>query len=84
MRLTELDAVLKDDAVRFRCPRCRTDWVRVPWTGPVTWERSGDSLDTLTLRPSVNFTHVLPDSVVGHPVRCNWHGWVTNDEAVDA
>ena len=36
-----------------------------------TWQRTGDTIETLTLRPSVLR---LSD--------CRWHGFVTNGEAV--
>lgn len=38
------------------------------------WDRSGDSLDTLTLSPSIE---VLGD-------HCRWHGFIRNGELVDA
>jgi hypothetical protein len=37
----------------------------------VLWEREGDTLETLTLHPSVDFSHA------GH-----WHGFVVNGSCV--
>jgi hypothetical protein len=37
------------------------------------WDRNGDSLDTLTLTPSIQ--------VHGH---CNWHGFIRNGEIQNA
>jgi hypothetical protein len=44
-----------------------------PPTHKKAWARTGDTLDTLTLRPSV--LRKGNDS-------CGWHGWITNGEAV--
>lgn len=59
-------------AVEFSCPNGCTDHrVMVPlkpWQSN-GWDREGTTLETLTLRPSIQ--------VVG---RCSWHGYVTNGE----
>jgi len=36
------------------------------------WERTGDTFDTITLRPSI----------LHHP--CEWHGYITNGEVTNA
>lgn len=38
-----------------------------------TWERTGDTFETLTLSPSINRLD-----------GCKWHGWIRNGEIVDA
>lgn len=40
---------------------------------PVRWAASGTSLADLTLTPSIQIQG-----------GCNWHGWITNGETVDA
>jgi hypothetical protein len=64
----------------FECP-CGCD-VRcfVPFSNPLDggpahglsshWERTGDSIDSLTLRPSIQRME-----------GCKWHGFITNGEA---
>lgn len=39
--------------------------------GDKGWDRTGDTIDTLTLSPSVLRVH-----------DCKWHGWIRNGEAV--
>lgn len=41
-----------------------------PW-GEKGWDRKGDTLETLTLSPSI---HRLP------PPHCGWHGFLTDGE----
>ena len=41
---------------------------------PRGWQRTGDTIETLTLSPSV-----LRDKDKGG---CGWHGWIRNGEAV--
>ena len=58
------------------CPRCGPDHpLFVPFANPfdggapryeVTWQRTGDAFETLTLRPSI-----LRND-------CGWHGFITN------
>jgi Family of unknown function (DUF6527) len=43
-----------------------------PHDGRVTWQRTGDTFETLTLTPSI-----LSDPAKGG---CGWHGFVTNGE----
>lgn len=58
----------------FDCPKCGPSHrVAVP-LAPLHaggWDRSGDTLETLTLRPSI----LCPP-----PRQCGWHGFVTNGE----
>jgi hypothetical protein len=69
-------------AITFDCP-CGCD-VRAqieftiatdgkPWRDDA-WTRTGDTFETLTLRPSIH-----------RPARyggCGWHGWLTNGELI--
>lgn len=58
------------------CPKCGEDHALfIPFTNPldsepprhgVTWQRTGDAFETLTLTPSI----LRKD--------CGWHGWITN------
>lgn len=36
-----------------------------------TWDRSGDTFETITLKPSIRATR---------PHGCGWHGYITNGE----
>lgn len=67
------------NGVMFDCPKCQRHSVLV-WDrtvpagigpGPGRWDFSGDTLDTLTLSPSVNL----------EPHGCCWHGWVRDGDA---
>ena len=84
-------------AVQFRCPGCQRERIVIPFANPidgggadpsmnyrgVLWTRSGDSLETLTLSPSVDFSHVNGSDDAGDPWReCRWHGWVRDGQAV--
>lgn len=66
--------------IRMNCPcgcgtpLCVTFTNPVDGQGPIggtTWERQGETFETLTLRPSVQ-------RVGG----CNWHGYITDGEAL--
>ena len=69
-------------AVYFDCPKCGADHPgSVHFANPLdggppiskhTWQREGDTIETLTLRPSI----LRKD--------CGWHGFFTNGEAVEA
>ena len=87
MKLTELRPELKAEGALliFDCPTCRgkpeAHKIRIglaPPMGPgkvpalyTTWQRTGDSFETLTLAPSIE----VP--------RC-WHGHIINGEALFA
>jgi hypothetical protein len=43
--------------------------------GQPTWQRTGDTFETLTLSPSILRTP---------PYACGWHGWIRNGEATNA
>lgn len=73
--------------VDFDCPHCvslppdERQKICVPFTNPVdggppmsglTWQRTGDTFDDLTLTPSIDFRH--GDGA--------WHGFITNGEMV--
>ena len=67
------------NGVMFDCPKCGRHrvlcWDRtVPagiTPGPGRWDMVGDTLDDLTLNPSINL----------EPNGCCWHGWVKNGDA---
>lgn len=71
-------------AIYFDCPKCGPDHPGcVEFTNPLdggpptrtdghTWQREGDTIEALTLRPSI----LRKD--------CGWHGFFTNGEAVEA
>lgn len=82
--------------VLFVCPRCGGHsvlcWFSTPRNAPPVpadaspkpgrWTFSGDSIESLTLQPSVD----LSKDADGKPWpagdgHCLWHGWVTNGEA---
>lgn len=68
----------------FNCPKCGADHPGcVEFTNPLdggpptrkdghTWNRQGETIDTLTLTPSI----LRKD--------CGWHGFFTNGEVVNA
>lgn len=65
--------------VTFDCPCGCGDKIGVPFENPVDggppehprgWQRTGDTIETLTLTPSIQR--------IGD---CAWHGWITNGEA---
>ena len=66
----------------FRVPGTECDLVAIPFANPLDggepevgrgayWTRTGETIDTLTLHPSVNVLAPNP-----------WHGWIRNGEAV--
>lgn len=84
-------------AVQFRCPGCQRERIVIPFANPpdggpaspdmnrrgVLWLRTGETLETLTLSPSVDFSHVNGSGDAGNPWReCRWHGWIQNGKAV--
>ena len=44
------------------------------------WTATGDTIDTLTLSPSVDLSKIPPEDPAS-PERCYWHGFVQNGEA---
>lgn len=51
--LRDLEAEIEDNTLYFRCPHCQTVlWI--PFVGAVAWERTGDTIDSITVRPSIN------------------------------
>jgi len=75
-------------AVMMECPCRECDQLLcVPFSNPLDggppeegwskgWHREGDTIDTLTLQPSVQ--RMNPPELGG----CRWHGFITNGEAV--
>ena len=85
--------------LQFRCPRCRQTRIVVPIDPPIgpgpvdpslnargiVWRRTGETIDTITLTPSIDSKHVnFNDDPPHNPVECHWHGWVQNGHTVDA
>lgn len=88
--------VAEAQGILFECPKCAGShqvlcWFSNPRNAPVVpatafprpgrWTFSGDTVETLTLTPSVDLSLVDAD----HPAsdqRCYGHGFVTNGEAV--
>lgn len=81
--------------LQFICPKCRTQRLVVPFSpvigaGPVdptlnakgvVWSRTGETVETITLRPSVDSKHVLfNDDPPHNPTECRWHGFITDGE----
>lgn len=80
MRLTDLDAKLSQAQLSFRCPMCGTHQIVVPFEGRVTWQRAGETIDELTVSPSIKTTTILPYLEIPKPGerrRCVFHGFVT-------
>lgn len=85
--------------LQFLCPGCKRERIVVPFSptigpGPVdaslnargvVWQRSGDTVETITLTPSIDSKHVnFNDDPPHHPVECHWHGWVRDGAVVPA
>lgn len=91
MKLTELDpgfvsASTTDSTligVHFLCPKCKEQQLYIPFADPTSrlnWKMSGESIEVLTLAPSIDSKHVN-GGYDGKPrVECHWHGFVTNGE----
>lgn len=90
----ELDAVDGAQGVLFICPKCGSHsvlcWFNNPrkasivpaeaFPKPGRWTFSGDTVETLTLEPSVDLSAITPDNPES-PSRCYWHGWVKDGHA---
>lgn len=73
--------------VTFDCPVHRDHRVFVPFANPLDggkpekrthlWQRSGDTFDTLTVSPSVDYTRY--DTGAPRDATC-WHGFIRNGE----
>lgn len=71
--------------VQFDCPCGCDSPCFVPFSNPIDggpphdeprgWKRTGDTLETLTLEPSI---------LRSKPFGCGWHGWIRNGEIVNA
>lgn len=84
-------------AVQFRCPGCQRERIVIPLANPidggapdpsmnargVLWTRTGETLETFTLMPSVDFKHIISNDDPPHDPRpCHWHGWIREGKAV--
>jgi hypothetical protein len=68
--------------VEIDCPCGCGDPLYVPFAQPLDggpavsrqgWERTGDTFQTLTLKPSI---------LRSHPGSCGWHGYITSGEVM--
>lgn len=69
----------KGMGVTFDCPCGCGEFVAIPFTNPLdggdpvrrptTWDRTGETLENLTLKPSLQRLGA-----------CRWHGYLTNGE----
>lgn len=89
-----LPSVEGAQGVLFTCPKCGGHevlcWFANPRNAPKVpdaafprpgrWTFSGETLDVLTLSPSVDLSGIDKDNPAS-PSRCYWHGFVQNGEA---
>jgi hypothetical protein len=79
----------------FVCPKCQHHSILIMFANPRNgrvvpndafpknerrWTFSGDTIDKLTLSPSVDLSQITPENPAT-PSRCYWHGWVKNGDA---
>ena len=90
----ELASVDGAQGVLFECPKCHGHqvlcWFKNPRNAPIVpadakpgpgrWIFTGDSIDTLTLEPSVDLSKIDAEHPA-HEGRCYWHGWVKSGNA---
>lgn len=90
----ELSGVDGAQGVLFICPKCGNHsvlcWFNNPRNAPAVpadafpkpgrWTFSGETIETLTLEPSIDLSAITPDSPES-PSRCYWHGWVKSGDA---
>jgi hypothetical protein len=71
--------------ISLLCPLCRTENVSVPFANPIDggapaegkgtlWDRTGETIETLTLHPSINAEGCCSNGCPG------WHGWIKAGE----
>lgn len=76
-RLSELSPEFELDRLFFECPACeKPHSIRIPmslegkgkdmWGSPI-WKRVGNTVDDLTISPSINCSS---------PGGCQFHGWI--------
>lgn len=70
----------EDDGIEFDCPTCKKERIWVPFSPTLKgeiieptpnraiWNRTGDTFETLTLTPSIDYN------------KSHWHGFITNGE----
>jgi hypothetical protein len=87
----ELDGVEGAQGVLFICPKCQSHsvlcWFKNPrnassvpdsaFPKPGRWTFTGETVDTLTLSPSVDLSKIDAENPESQN-RCYWHGWVEN------
>lgn len=76
--LSLADRQTRNDLLYFICPVCPNGHgIMVTWVPPsihiggAIWSKAGETVDDITITPSIN-CDVGPDS------SCKFHGWVTN------
>lgn len=76
----------------FECPLPTCDHSIIVWfrdsnvppeaSPKPRWVAQGDSIDNLTLSPSINLdVPYVDDKGVSHPSSCKWHGFITSGQA---
>lgn len=90
----ELRSVEGAQGVLFVCPKCQNHsilcWFKNPRNSqpvpedaepkPGRWTFTGDTIDTLTLTPSVDISKVDAQNPASE-TRCYWHGFIQNGDA---
>lgn len=81
--------------VLFVCPKCQKHSLLIMFDNPRNgivvpadafpknekrWVFSGETIDTLTLSPSVDLSQITPENPASAD-RCYWHGWVRDGDA---
>ena len=88
-------SVVDAQGVLFICPKCQSHSVLIMFANPRSgqvvpaiafpknekrWRFMGDTIDTLTLTPSVDLSQITPENPASQE-RCYWHGWIKNGTA---
>ena len=92
----ELPTVEGAQGIMFYCPKCQNHMVLVPFANPrnapvipqeaferikFRWTFSGETLETVSITPSVDLSKDCSPHGDGQFGSCDWHGWVTNGVA---
>ena len=93
MSFRHLASVDGAQGICFVCPKCQNHsvlvWFSNPrnapmvhadaYPGPGRWEFTGDTIESLTLNPSIDLSKIDNEHPAA-PCHCYWHGWVKNGE----